>query len=168
MALVMRLQLAHPNGTILTPEEYNELFSAHAITIIFLYAQPVLSGFSNYLFPLVLGGRDMAFPRMNIFSYWLYLAAGLFVYSSIIAGAVPDNGWFNYAPFSLTEYNPGPNMDFYALRMIFLGISTTIGSANFVVTFMRMRAPGMSINRVPILTWERQQSRSATFWRCRR
>ena len=153
MALVMRLQLARPNGTILTAQEYNELFSAHAITMIFLYAQPVLSGFSNYLFPLVLGGRDMAFPRMNMFSYWLYLAAGLFMYSSIIVGAVPNNGWFNYAPFSLTQYNPGPNMDFYALGMIFLGISTTVGSANFVVTFMRMRAPGMSINRVPILTW---------------
>lgn len=153
MALVMRLQLARPNGTILTAQQYNELFSAHAITMVFLYAQPVLSGFSNYLFPLVLGGRDMAFPRMNMFSYWLYLAAGLFMYSSILVGAVPNNGWFNYAPFSLKEYNPGLNMDFYALGMIFLGISTTVGSANFLVTFMRMRAPGMSINRVPILTW---------------
>ncbi|HZZ60131.1 MAG TPA: cbb3-type cytochrome c oxidase subunit I [Roseiarcus sp.] len=153
MALVMRLQLATPNESLLTPEQYNELFSAHAITMIFLYAQPVLSGFSNYLFPLVLGGRDMAFPRMNMFSYWLYLAAGLFMYSSIIVGAVPNNGWFNYAPFSLKEYNPGMNMDFYALGMVFLGISTTVGSANFVVTFLRMRAPGMSINRVPILTW---------------
>jgi heme/copper-type cytochrome/quinol oxidase subunit 1 len=86
-------------------------------------------------------------------SYWLYLAAGLFIYSSILFVAVPNNGWFNYAPYSLTEYNPGPNMDFYALGMVFFGISTTVGSANFVVTFMRMRAPGMSLNRVPILTW---------------
>lgn len=89
-ALVIRLQLARPDGTVLTPEQYNELFSAHAITMNFLYAQPVLSGFSNYLFPLVLGGRDIAFPRMKMFSCWLYLAAGLFIYSSVILVAVPE------------------------------------------------------------------------------
>ena len=125
----------------------------HGITMIFLYASPVLSGFSNYLFPLVLGARDMAFPRLNAFSYWVYLAAGLFIYSSLLAAAAPNDGWFNYVPYALREYNPGPNLDFYALGMIFLGISTTVGSANFVVTFLRMRAPGMSLNLVPILTW---------------
>ena len=152
-ALTLRVQLARPNQALLTPEQYDELFSMHGITMIFLYASPVLSGFSNYLFPLVLGARDMAFPRLNAFSYWVYLAAGLFIYSSLLVAAAPNDGWFNYVPYALREYNPGPNIDFYALGMIFLGISTTAGSANFVVTFLRMRAPGMSLNRVPILTW---------------
>ena len=152
-ALVMRVQLARPDQDWLTPEQYNELFSIHGITMIFLYALPVLSGFSNYLFPLLLGSRDMAFPRLNAFSYWVFLAAGLFIYASFLAGAVPNNGWFNYAPFSLERYNPGLNMDFYALGMIFLGISTTVGSANFVVTVLRTRAPGMSLNRLPIMVW---------------
>ncbi|HLH48204.1 MAG TPA: cbb3-type cytochrome c oxidase subunit I [Roseiarcus sp.] len=152
-ALIMRVQLARPNQNLVAPETYNELFSLHGITMIFLYALPILSGFSNYLFPLVLGSRDMAFPRLNAFSYWIYLASGLFMYGSILATAVPNDGWYNFAPYSLRQFNPGLNMDFYALGMIFLGISTTVGSANFVVTFLRMRAPGMSINRVPILTW---------------
>ena len=152
-ALAMRVQLARPDQSFLTPEQYNELFSIHGITMIFLYALPVLSGFSNYLFPLLLGSRDMAFPRLNAFSYWVYLASGLFIYSSFLAGAVPNNGWFNFAPFSLKPYNPGLNMDFYALGMIFLGISTTVGAANFVITVMRTRAPGMSINRLPIMVW---------------
>ncbi len=152
-ALVIRLQLARPDQALVTPEQYDELFSAHAITMIFLYAQPVLSGFSNYLFPLVLGSRDMAFPRLNAFSYWIYLAAGLFMYASLFADAAPNNGWFNYVPYALKEFNPGPNIDFYALGMIFLGISTTVGSINFLVTFLRMRAPGMTLARVPVLTW---------------
>jgi cytochrome c oxidase subunit I len=152
-ALTLRVQLARPNQALLTPEQYDELFSMHGITMIFLYASPVLSGFSNYLFPLVLGARDMAFPRLNAFSYWVYLAAGLFIYSSLLVAAAPNDGWFNYVPYALREYNPGPNIDFYALGMIFLGISTTVGSANFAVTFLRMRAPGMSLNLVPILTW---------------
>lgn len=152
-ALVMRLQLAGPGERLLTPEQYNQLFSLHGLTMIFLYALPILSGFSNYLFPLVLGARDMAFPRLNAFSYWVYLASGLFMYASLLLGAAPNDGWFNYVPYALRKFNPGPNMDFYALGMIFLGVSTTVGAANFVVTFLRMRAPGMTIDRVPILTW---------------
>ena len=152
-ALAMRLQLAGPDQRLLTPEQYDELFSLHGITMIFLYALPVLSGFSNYLFPLLLGARDMAFPRLNAFSYWVYLASGLFIYASFLAGAVPNAGWFNYAPLTLPAFNPGLNMDFYALGMIFLGLSTTVGAANFVVTVMRCRAPGMSINRLPIMVW---------------
>jgi cytochrome c oxidase subunit 1/cytochrome c oxidase subunit I+III len=152
-ALIMRIQLAQPGERVLTPEQYDQLFSMHGLTMIFLYALPVLSGFSNFLFPIVLGSRDMAFPRLNAFSYWVYLAAGLFMYASFLVGATPNDGWFNYVPYSLKQYNPGPNMDFYALGMIFLGISTTVGAANFVVTVMRLRAPGMSINRLPIIIW---------------
>lgn len=152
-ALIMRLQLAQPNQQMLTPEQYNELFSMHGITMIFLYALPILSGFSNYLFPLLLGSRDMALPRLNAFSYWVYLASGIFMYSSFFIGAVPNDGWFAYAPYSLKQFNPGPNMDFYALGMIFLGISTTAGAVNFIITVMRNRAPGMSINRIPVMIW---------------
>ncbi len=152
-ALVMRLQLARPDAHLLTPEQYNQLFSTHGMTMIFLYALPVLSGFSNYLWPLILGSRDMAFPRLNALSYWIFLASGLFMYAGFAIGAGPNDGWFNYVPYALRTFNPGMNMDFYSLGMIFLGISTTIGSANFVVTVFRTRAPGMSINRLPILTW---------------
>ncbi|HEY6434556.1 MAG TPA: cytochrome c oxidase subunit I [Acetobacteraceae bacterium] len=152
-ALIMRLQLAGPNQHLLTPEQYDQLFSTHGMTMIFLYALPVLSGFSNYLWPLVLGSRDMAFPRLNMLSYWIYLAAGLFMYGGLVIGAGPNDGWFNYVPYANRTYNPGLNMDFYALGMIFLGISTTVGSANFIVTLLRTRAPGMSLNRLPILVW---------------
>ncbi|CAG4894831.1 cytochrome c oxidase subunit I [Paraburkholderia saeva] len=152
-ALIMRVQLARPDATVLTPEQYNQLFTMHGITMIFLYALPVLSGFSNYLWPLVLGARDMAFPRLNALSYWIFLFAGIFLYVSFPAGEAPNAGWFNYAPLSGLEYNPGPNIDIYALGMVLLGISTTVGSMNFVVTLMRMRAPGMSLDRMPVLVW---------------
>jgi cytochrome c oxidase subunit 1/cytochrome c oxidase subunit I+III len=152
-ALLMRLQLARPNQTVLTPEQYNQLFTMHGITMIFLYALPVLSGFSNYLWPLLLGSRDMAFPRLNALSYWVFLFAGIFLYSSFVVGKGPDNGWFNYVPYASLAYNPGPNIDVYALGMVLLGISTTVGSINFIVTLAHTRAPGMSINRVPILVW---------------
>ncbi len=152
-ALIMRVQLARPEQHLLTPEQYDQLFSTHGMTMIFLYAMPILSGFSNYLWPLLLGARDMAFPRVNALSYWLYVAAGIFMYTGFAMGAGPNDGWFNYVPYASKEYNPGLNMDFYALGMIFLGISTTVGSVNFVVTFLRLRAPGMSINRVPIMIW---------------
>ena len=152
-ALVMRWQLGAPGQRVLTPGQYNVLFSIHGISMIFLYASPVLTGFSNYLWPLLLGSRDMAFPRLNAVSYWIYLAAGLFIYAGFVVGAGPNDGWFNYVPYALKAYNPGINMDVYALGMILLGISTTVGAANFIVTFLRTRAPGMSINKVPIMIW---------------
>ena len=152
-ALIFRIQLARPEQHLLTPEQYNQLFSMHGITMIFLYASPILSGFSNYLWPLLLGARDMALPRLNAFSYWVYLLAGLFLYASFLWGAAPNDGWFNYVPYASREFNPGPNMDFYALGLIFLGLSTTVGAVNFMVTMFRMRAPGMSVNRVPIMVW---------------
>jgi cytochrome c oxidase subunit 1/cytochrome c oxidase subunit I+III len=152
-ALLIRLQLAQPNQKLLTPEQYSQLFTMHGVTMIFLYALPVLSGFSNYLWPLMLGSRDMAFPRLNALSYWVFLFAGIFLYSSFPLGKAPDGGWFNYVPYSSLAYNPGPNIDVYALGMVLLGISTTVGSINFIVTHARTRAPGMSINRIPILVW---------------
>ena len=152
-SLVMRVQLAHANQHVLTPDQYNQLFTMHGITMIFLYALPVLSGFSNYIWPLLLGSRDMAFPRLNALSYWIFLFSGLFIYTSFIVGDGPNSGWFNYVPYASLSYNPGQGIDFYALGMILLGISTTVGSINFIVTLFHTRAPGMSINRVPILVW---------------
>jgi cytochrome c oxidase subunit I len=152
-ALAMRVQLAKPDQSLLTPEQYNQLFSMHGMTMIFLYALPILSGFSNYLWPLLLGARDMAFPRLNAFSYWIYIFAGIFMYVGFALGAGPNDGWFNYVPYASRQFNPGMNMDFYALGMIFLGVSTSAGAANFIVTLLRTRAPGMSINRLPILIW---------------
>jgi len=152
-ALIIRLQLAGPNLTLLTPQQYDELFSTHGMTMIFLYASPILSGFSNYLWPLLFGSRDMAFPRLNALSYWVYLAAGLFLYAGFVTGNGPNDGWFNYPPYAERDYNPALNQDFYSLGMVLLGISTTVGAANFIVTAFKTRAPGMSINRMPILVW---------------
>lgn len=152
-ALIFRLQISWGDRHFLTPEQYDQLFSTHGMTMIFLYASPILSGFSNYLWPLLLGGRDMALPRLNAVSYWIYLAAGLFMYTGFALGMGPNDGWFNYAPYALRQYNPGMNMDFYALGMVLLGISTTVGAINFVVTVLRTRAPGMSVNRLPIIIW---------------
>ena len=152
-ALIMRVQLARPNANVLTPEQYNQLFSMHGITMIFLYALPILSGFSNYLWPLMIGSRDVAYPRMNALSYWIYVASALFLYSGLFLGAMPNAGWFNYVPYANKTYNPGVNIDIYSLGMILFGMSSTVGAINFVVTFLRMRCPGMSINRVPIVVW---------------
>jgi cytochrome c oxidase subunit I len=152
-ALMMRLQLAQPNLRLMSPDAYNQLFSMHGITMIFLYALPMLSGFSNFLWPLLLGSRDMAFPRLNALSYWVYLCAGIFLYVSFPLGQAPNGGWFNYVPMTAKSYDPGLNIDVFTLGIIFLGISTVVGSANFVVTALRCRAPGMSINRLPILVW---------------
>jgi cytochrome c oxidase subunit I+III len=152
-ALVMRLQLTLPGEHLLTPEQYNELFSMHGNTMIFWYAFPVLSGFGNYFWPLLLGARDMAFPRLNAFSYWVFLASGIFIYSSFLIGASPNDGWFNYPPYANRTFNPGPNDDFYLLGLIFFAISLTAGGINFIVTTFRTRCPGMSINRFPIVIW---------------
>jgi cytochrome c oxidase subunit I+III len=152
-AALMRAQLMRPDQHLLSPEAYNQIFTMHGTTMIFWYAAPILSGFSNYLFPLLLGSRDMAFPRVNALSYWLFLFSGVFLYSSLFVGQMPDRGWFAYAPMTELAYSPALNMDFYALGLLLLTISTTVGSINFVVTMLKMRAPGMSINRIPIMIW---------------
>ena len=152
-ALVMRVQLAQPDLKVLSPDAYNQLFSMHGTTMMFLYALPMLSGFSNYLWPLMLGSRDMAFPRLNALSYWVFLLAGIFLYVSFPIGQAPNGGWFAYVPNTGLKYDPGINMDVFALGLIFLGVSTVVGSANFIVTLLRCRAPGMSVNRLPIIVW---------------
>jgi cytochrome c oxidase subunit I+III len=150
-ALTMRLQLATPDGRLLTPNAYDQLFTMHGVTMIFLFVTPMLSGFGNYFVPLMIGARDMAFPRLNALSYWVYLGSGLFLYSSLVLGMAPNDGWFNYAP--LSSGSPGTNIDFYGYGLIFLGISSTVGAANFITTIFKLRAPGMSINRMPLFCW---------------
>ncbi len=149
-ALVMRLQLAGPNRSVVDPETYDQLFTMHGMTMIFWYAQPILSGFSIYLIPLMSGARDLAFPRLNAFTYWTYLFSGLYLYGSTLLFQSPHGGWFAYVPFTDKPYSPGHGMDFYALSLIFLTISATGGAINLIVSIFRLRAPGMTISRMPL------------------
>jgi cytochrome c oxidase subunit I+III len=153
MALVMRSQLAQPNEHLLNPQTYNELFTMHGTTMIFLFNTPVLAGFGNYVLPLMIGTRDMAFPRLNAFSFWIFLLAGIFMYASFAVGHPPDGGWFAYVPLTDRTYSPGINMDFWGLGIVFVGVSTTVGAINFIVTTFKMRAPGMTLNRLPVFVW---------------
>ena len=152
-AAVMRVQLSQPGMQALGPEAYHQLFTMHGITMIFWYAAPILSAFGNYLIPLMLGARDMAYPRLNAFSYWMFLLSGLFIYASVPLGQAPHAGWFAYAPYTNAAFSPGLHMDFYALGITLLGISTTAGAINFLGTILRLRAPGMSVNRMPLFMY---------------
>jgi cytochrome c oxidase subunit I len=150
-ALLMRTQLAGPNGTVLSPSAYNQAMTMHGVTMIFLFVIPMTAGaFGNYLLPLMIGARDMAFPRLNALSYWLFLGSGLFIYSGLFMGQAPNAGWFDYVPLALKGFDPGRNIDFYALGLIFNGASTAIAAINFIVTIFKLRAPGMSLNRMPL------------------
>jgi cytochrome c oxidase subunit I len=151
-ALLIRLQLARPEGDVLSADAYNQFFTMHGLTMIFLVVMPLSAAFFNYMLPLMIGARDVAFPRLNAFSYWVFLFGGLFLYSSIFLGGMPDGGWFGYAP--LSTQNLGVNrMDFYALGLLVLGISSTVSAINFAVTVINLRAPGMSLMRMPVFVW---------------
>ncbi|UWZ86683.1 cytochrome c oxidase subunit I [Occallatibacter riparius] len=152
-ALVMRLQLTRSDMAVLTPEEYNQIFTLHGVTMIFWYASPILSGFAVFLVPLMIGARDMAFPRLNAFTYWTFLLSGILLYVSPLIGQAPHAGWFSYVPYTLTKYSPGMGMDFYAASLVLLTISTTGGAINFIVTILRLRAPGMAISRMPLFLY---------------
>nr|MDQ3574880.1 cbb3-type cytochrome c oxidase subunit I [Actinomycetota bacterium] len=152
-ALLLRAQLTTPDSQVMGPQTYNQMFTMHGTTMIFLFNTPVLAGFGNYLLPLQLGTRDMAFPRLNAFSYWVFILAAIFMYSSYLVGRPPAGGWFAYVPNVNRTYSPGVNMDFWGLGVIFVGISTTVGAVNFIVTIFKMRAPGMTLNRMPMFVW---------------
>jgi len=152
-ALVMRTQLGVPNNTLVSPELYDQLFSLHGTAMIFFFATPMNAGFGNFFLPLMIGTRDMAFPRMNAISYLLFLFSGLFMFSSLPFGLAPDGGWFAYVPLTNNHFLPGLNLDFYTLGLLFLAVSSTVGSINFIVTAFKMRAPGMTLNRVPVYVW---------------
>ncbi|HEY3211024.1 MAG TPA: cytochrome c oxidase subunit I [Actinomycetota bacterium] len=149
-AMLIRLQLARPNGTVVTAEAYNQIFTMHGLTMIFLVVMPLSAAFFNYMLPLMIGARDVAFPRLNAFSYWVFLFGGLFLYSSFLLGGAPSGGWFGYAPLS---EQPAQHMHMYALGLIILGISSTVAAVNFAVTVINMRAPGMSLFRMPVFVW---------------
>ena len=152
-AAVLRAQLARPGLHLISPAVYNQIFSMHGITMLFWYASPILSGFGNYLVPLMIGARDMAFPRLNAFSYWTFLFSGLLLYASPFLGAAPNGGWFAYVPLTGPQFSPGLNIDFYALALIFISISATAGAINFIATILRLRAPGMTLSKMPLMMW---------------
>src|SRR3954447_10094850 len=153
-ALLIRTQLIGPDQTLLSPQAYDEVFTLHGVTMIFLFVIPISMGaFGNYLVPLMIGARDMALPRMNALSFWIFLASGLLIYTSLALGNAPDAGWFNYVPLAGPQYSPGPNIDFYCLGLILNSTSTTAAAVNFIVTIFKGRAPGMSINRMPLFAF---------------
>lgn len=153
MALLMRAQLARPEATVVGPQAYNELFTMHGTIMIFLFNTPVLAGFGNYLLPLMLGTRDMAFPRLNAFSYWIFLGAGVFMMASFAMGDVPDAGWFAYVPLTGSEFSTSRATDFWGIGVVFVGVSTSAGAINFLVTAQKLRAPGMRLHRIPLFVW---------------
>lgn len=152
-ALLLRVQLARPGNTFLSPEVYNQIFTMHGTTMIFLVVVPLLIGLGTYLVPLMIGARDMAFPRLNALSYWLLLFGGLLLYFSFVAGGAPDAGWFSYAPLSETAYSTGPGIDYWALGLLVVGIGTVASGINFIVTVVTLRTPGLSMRRLPLFVW---------------
>ena len=152
-ALLMRLQLATPDGTVLGADTYNQVFTMHGVTMVFLVIMPMAAAFANYLLPLQIGARDVAFPRLNALSFWIFLAGGIFLNSSWLLGGAPDGGWFGYAPNTGIIFSPGNGMDFYALGLQITGIASLMSAMNLIVTVLNMRAPGMTLFRMPLFTW---------------
>ncbi len=152
-AILIRLQLAVPNGQVLSPETYNQMFTMHGTTMIFLVLMPMLIGFGNYFVPLMIGAHDMAFPRMNALGLWLLVFGGLLMYYSFLVGQVPDGGWTMYPPLSEQPYTSHRGPDYWALSILVMGIGSTTGAINFIVTVLTMRAPGMTLRRMPVFVW---------------
>jgi cytochrome c oxidase subunit I len=147
---LIRAQLAGAEQTLLTEEVYNQMFTMHGITMVFLVVMPLSSAFFNYMVPLQIGARDVAFPRLNAFSYWAFLFGGIFLYSSFFLGGAPSGGWFGYAPLSRDAVS---NMGFYAVGLQMLGIASLASAVNFITTILNMRAPGMTFMRMPMFIW---------------
>jgi cytochrome c oxidase subunit 1 len=152
-ALLIRLQLARPNGHVLTAAQYNQLFTMHGLTMIFLVVMPLGAAFFNFLIPLMIGARDVAFPRLNAFSYWVFLCGGIFLYSSFFLGGAPSCGWFCYANLSTQGLPTTVGTAFYALGLQIVGIASLVAAINFITTIINLRAPGMSFFRLPMFIW---------------
>jgi cytochrome c oxidase subunit 1 len=152
-AMIMRVQLAQPENAVVGAERYNQLFTMHGTTMIFLAIMPLSSAFFNYIIPLQIGARDVAFPRLNAFSYWTFVGGGLILNLSWLANAAPNQGWYGYAPLTDGLYSVERNVDFWALGLQVLGVASLAASFNFVVTIINMRAPGMTLFRMPIFCW---------------
>ncbi|MGD0812372.1 MAG: cytochrome c oxidase subunit I [Verrucomicrobiota bacterium] len=152
-ALLIRIQLALPGNTFLSPDMFNQLFTMHGTTMIFLVVMPTLFGFANYLVPLMIGARDMAFPRLNAMSYWMLPFGGLLLHFSVVAGGAPAAGWFSAAPLTETPFNSTQGLDYWVLALLVLGIGSVAASINLIATILTQRAPGLSIRRLPLFVW---------------
>jgi cytochrome c oxidase subunit 1 len=152
-ALLIRAQLAKPANDLVSAETFNQLFTMHGTTMVFLAIMPLSAAFFNYIVPLQIGARDVAFPRLNAFSYWVFLLGGLFINAGFLMGAAPNGGWFGYANLTSTQYSPGLNIDFWVLGLQMLGVASIAAGINFMVTIINLRAPGMRMMRMPVFTW---------------
>jgi len=159
-AVLIRIQLAVPNNTFLSPQVFNRLFTMHGTTMVFFVGMPILFGFGNYLIPLMIGARDMAFPRLNAFSFWISSFGGLLLYYSFLggdglygAGSAPDVGWFAYAPLTAKVFSQGHSTDYWTFAILLSGIGTTGTAINIVATTLCMRCKGMKMFRLPLLVW---------------
>jgi cytochrome c oxidase subunit I+III len=154
LAVLMRLQLARPDNTLLGPDKYNQIFTMHGSTMMFLFAVPMMfEALSVYVIPLMVGARNIAFPRLNAFSYYVYLFGGIMLWIAFIYNTGPDVGWFAYVPLSGPAYTPGKRADFWAQMITFTELSALCVAVEIVVTVFKMRAPGMSLNRIPMFVW---------------
>jgi len=152
-AVAMRAQLARPENKLIGPDLYNQLFTMHGTTMMFLFAVPVMQAFAVYLVPLMVGARNIAFPRLVAFSYWIYLAGGLFIWIAFLLNTGPDVGWFAYVPLSGPEYAPGKRADVWAQMITFTEVSSLAVAVATIVTVLKHRAPGMSLDRIPLFVW---------------
>ncbi len=150
---VLRAQLARPNGTIVGGQTFNAMFTMHATTMIFMAVMPLSVAFFNFVVPLAIGARDVAFPRLNALSYWLFLFGALLMHVSFLVGQVPNAGWFSYANLTSRAFSPEAGLDFWAIGLLVMGASSVAGALNFIVTIVNMRAPGMSLWRMPVFVW---------------
>ncbi|MFD5432244.1 cytochrome c oxidase subunit I [Kitasatospora sp. NPDC127067] len=154
LALLMRAQLMGPDTGLLSNERYNQLFTMHGTIMLLLFATPTFAGFANAIMPLQIGSPDVAFPRLNAFTYWAFLLGGLMVLSGFLTtGGAPSFGWFAYAPLNGPLFSPGAGGDLWALGLVVAGLGTILGSVNFITTITCLRAPGMTLFRMPIFTW---------------
>jgi cytochrome c oxidase subunit 1 len=149
-AALMRIQLALPNNHFLSPDKYNQIFTVHGTTMMFLFAVPIVTAMGIYLVPLMVGARDVAFPRLNLFGYFIYLIGGIFLYAGFFLNTGPDAGWFAYVPLSGPAYSPGKRVDIWAQMITFTEISALGGAIVVIGTAFKMRAPGMTLNRLPL------------------
>jgi cytochrome c oxidase subunit I+III len=153
LAALMRIQLAKPNNTFLSADQYNQIFTLHGITMMFLFAVPVMEAMAVFILPLMLGTRAFAFPRANAYAYYMFLFGGMMVYTAFFLNMAPDAGWFNYVPLAGPEFSPGKRIDIWAELVNFTEISALIVAVEIVVTILKQRAPGMSLNRLPLYAW---------------
>jgi cytochrome c oxidase subunit I+III len=152
-AAMMRAQLARPENTFLGPDRYNQIFTTHGTTMMFLFAVPVMTAMGIYFVPLMVGARSIAFPRLNAFGYWTYLVGVVFLYVSLFVNMGPDTGWTAYVPLSGPQFSPGHRVDVWAQLVTFTEIAALVAAVNIIVTTFKMRAPGMSLNRIPVFVW---------------